>query len=54
VLVEIDTLNVLAGRLPSRARKLVEEWASLHQDELRAQWERAVSLEPLQQIDPLP
>lgn len=34
-IVSIDTLAVIAGKLPPRAMGLVTEWASLHQDELR-------------------
>ena len=33
-LIDIDNLFILQGRLPPRARGLVIEWASLHQDEL--------------------
>lgn len=40
--------------LPTRALRLIEEWCSLHRDELRANWEHAVRLEPLTPIDPLP
>ncbi len=53
-LVEIETLTLLAGRLPPRAERLVMEWASLHQNELRAQWDRAATLRSLQKIAPLP
>jgi hypothetical protein len=41
VQVAIDTLAVLRGELPRRAMALVLEWASIHRDELRADWERA-------------
>ena len=54
VLVNIDTLAVFAGTLPPRAMGLVIEWASLHQQELRSDWEKAKNLEPLDKIDPLP
>ncbi len=37
-IVEIQSLNVLAGHLPSKVRGLVEEWAELHQKELLAIW----------------
>ena len=30
------------------------EWASVHQDELRGNWDRAGAHEPLLPIDPLP
>ena len=44
----------IAGSLPRRALALVSEWAAIHQDELRANWERARRDEPLQPIEPLP
>lgn len=53
-LVDINTLAVIAGRLPPRAMGLVVEWASLHREELLANWNRARNLEPLEGIDPLP
>ena len=46
--------NVIAGSLPRRALALVVEWARLHGDELRANWERARREEPLETIEPLP
>lgn len=52
-LIGIDSLSVLAGKLPARALGLVMEWAALHQDELREQWEHAENLEPLSKIAPL-
>ena len=52
-LIEINTLAVFAGTIPPRALGLVTEWASLHQEELRRDWERARNLEPLERIDPL-
>lgn len=32
--MEIKTLNILAGNLPIKVRNLVAEWAELHQSEL--------------------
>jgi hypothetical protein len=52
--VSIETLEVLAGSLPGRALKLVQEWAALHREELSANWRRAREEAPLEQIDPLP
>jgi hypothetical protein len=43
VLIEIDTLAVVRGELPRRALALVIEWAVLHRDELRRDWELAHS-----------
>lgn len=39
--------RVLAGSLPRRALRLVRSWAALHQDELRSDWQRARTHEPL-------
>ena len=52
--VEIDTLAVIHGNLPSRARRLVREWALLHQGELQEAWKKAKQLQPPGKIDPLP
>jgi hypothetical protein len=50
---DIETLKPIVGRLPGRASKLVLEWAELHRDELRENWNRAREHQPLQRIDPL-
>lgn len=36
--MDIQTLNILAGYLPGKVRGLVEEWAELHQQELLGMW----------------
>jgi hypothetical protein len=54
MIVAIETLAVIAGKLRPRATGLVMEWASQHQHELRHIWEQARNQEPLDQIDPLP
>lgn len=38
-LFDINTLEVIEGDLPQRARKLVEEWATNYQAELKTIWE---------------
>ena len=53
-LININTLAVIAGRVPARAQGLVAEWASLHQEELLALWRQARNHEPLRKIKPLP
>ena len=35
----IDTLEMLEGDLPNRARRLVTEWAQQYQDEQRRMWQ---------------
>ena len=52
--IAIDSLGVISGKLPARAMGLVAEWATLHQHELRALWEKAGRHEPLHRLDPLP
>ena len=49
----IATLEALEGELPRRPRALVIEWASLHRQELRANWQRARQGLPLHVIEPL-
>ena len=51
--ITIETLEVLKGKLPNRVLGLVLEWASLHRDELRNDWERARNEQPLEPIQPL-
>ena len=51
--IAIEALTVERGALPRTARRLVLEWASLHQDELRAAWERARRGETPGKIAPL-
>jgi hypothetical protein len=53
VLIDIGSFAVFAGHLPPRALGLVIEWATLHQDELLNNWERAQAQEPLSKIEPL-
>jgi hypothetical protein len=52
-LIEIRTLTVFAGHLPPRALGLVVEWATLHQDELLNDWDRAQRQQTLVKIEPL-
>lgn len=52
--VDIESIAVIAGEIPLRAWRLVSEWASLHLVELRENWERARSHEPLSKVEPLP
>lgn len=38
--IGLDPVELVAGGLPRRQRRLVEAWAELHQDELLADWRR--------------
>jgi hypothetical protein len=44
---------LFAGTLPPRVVGLVVEWATLHREELLADWMKARAMEPLQRIAPL-
>lgn len=52
-LIAIETLTLLAGRLPPRALGLAMEWAARHREELLENWKRAKRQEPLERIPPL-
>jgi hypothetical protein len=49
----LDTLDVIEGTLPRRQVRLVQAWAELHVDELRADWLLAASGETPYAIEPL-
>ncbi|MGH9647959.1 MAG: DUF4160 domain-containing protein [Bryobacteraceae bacterium] len=49
----IDPVDLIAGSLPRRQRRLVEAWAELHQAELRIDWQRLQAGEPPEPIQPL-
>lgn len=52
-LISIESLTILEGKLSPRVLGLVVEWASMHQDELMADWELARRQAPLAPIAPL-
>jgi hypothetical protein len=53
VVVAIGTGGVIAGSVPARALRLVQEWTELHREELMQNWERAREQAPLERIEPL-
>ena len=52
--ISVDDFAVIEGVLPRRALKLVIEWATIHQHELRENWRRAQMHQPVVPIEPLP
>lgn len=50
---EIATLEAMRGKLPRRPHAMVVEWATLHRQELLADWEKAQQQLPLDEIEPL-
>lgn len=53
MVIEIQTLKVLEGKIPPRALGLVIEWASQHREELLRDWELSKNNQPLEKITPL-
>lgn len=45
--------NLKDGDMPAKQRKIIAAWAAIHRDELDANWELAMSEQPLYKIDPL-
>lgn len=52
--INIQTLEIMVGKLPRRALNLVLDWAELHQDELLSDWEKCRLHQPPNKIKPLP
>ncbi len=53
VICAIDAIEIVAGSLPLKQRRLVEAWAELHQDELLENWSRLQDGHPARRIEPL-
>ncbi|MFT5721936.1 MAG: hypothetical protein ACI9W6_002254 [Motiliproteus sp.] len=49
----IQTMDMMEGQLPKRAKALVAEWALEHRQELSNDWELAAQHQPLNKIEPL-
>lgn len=49
----IDTLDLMEGKLPKRQTRLVQAWAELHMEELKADWTLAMNGETPYKIAPL-
>ena len=49
----IDPVDLIAGKLPRRQRRLVEAWAELHEEELMADLGPPAASRPPQPIEPL-
>ena len=54
MVVDIETLHVIAGSLPLPKRRLVLRWAKRHGPELVTAWHLARAEQPLPDIAPLP
>lgn len=45
--------NLIDGDMPKKQTKLIAAWSEIHRDELLANWELAMSEQPLYRIEPL-
>lgn len=52
-IIGIDPVELLAGTIPRRQRRLVEAWAELHQDDLLTNWDLLQGGHPPAKIPPL-
>ena len=51
--IALDTLETVEGWLPKKQFRLVQAWAELHMEELRADWNLAMNGETPYKIAPL-
>jgi hypothetical protein len=52
-LIDIETLGIVRGNLPSKAHSLVVEWGSKHKTALMNDWELAKANKQPEKIEPL-
>jgi hypothetical protein len=48
--VAVETGEILQGRLPKKAQRLVRQWALDHREQLMANWARGEALLPMEMI----
>ena len=53
LIVAISPIRILSGKVPTRVRSMVLEWAALHQEELLEDWNRCQKGGDIFKIDPL-
>jgi hypothetical protein len=51
--IDIDTLEVIEGKLPQRALSLALEWGMIHKEELLSNWQRCRDKLAPAKIEPL-
>jgi len=49
--ININTLEIIKGNLPKRVLAMTVEWAVMHRDELKHDWELAELHQPLDKMD---
>ena len=53
VIVSINDIEVLEGKIPGKQLKMLLGWAAFHQEELKENWELARNHQELFAIEPL-
>lgn len=53
-LIGIDNIHIIGGRLRMRIRRLVLDWAAIHQQELIANWDSVRRMDVPARIGPPP
>jgi hypothetical protein len=51
--IDLRTLAIIRGSLPQRALALVREWAILHRNELKEDWQLCETKQNPKKIEPL-
>jgi len=49
-LINIRNGEIMEGKLPKKAMKIIREWTDENRDSLLINWDKAVELEPLERI----
>ena len=52
-LIDIESLGIIRGTLPSKAHSLVVEWGTIHKNELMKDWKLAKANKQPTKIEPL-
>ncbi|RMG79180.1 MAG: DUF4160 domain-containing protein [Bacteroidetes bacterium] len=52
-IVDINTCEIIEGKLPRKQEKLILAWAELHKEELLANWQLLMNGEEPFKIDPI-
>ena len=52
-LIDLGTMAIIRGSLPRRALALVREWATLHPNELKEDWQLCETKQSPKKIKPL-
>jgi hypothetical protein len=53
VIIAIDNLAIIEGKMPPKALALVMEWASIHKKELSNNWNKIIKTGQFNKIKPL-